>query len=196
MEQPHIRSAPSQLDAESRARALAALSMEESERFATSSDATRESFLAGRWLLRTLVADVTGVIPEEVGITATCPDCGGPHGAPTVVGGGIFVSLTRAEDVIVAAASEHGRVGIDAEGEGQTNERLDAIAALTGKRSLRHWTSVEAVVKADGRGLRLDPRLVSITGDRGFIADTTASYDVRAVEIIPTLCVTVAVERA
>lgn len=46
----------------------------------------RERAVARHVLLRRLVAEVSGVDPGEVRLTARCPACGGPHGRPVVTG--------------------------------------------------------------------------------------------------------------
>ena len=77
----------------------------------------------------------------------------------------LHVSLSHCVGATVAAASWGSAVGVDVEREGHSPERLDAIETLTGQRSLRHWTRVEAVLKADGRGLRVDPDHVRVLVD-------------------------------
>ena len=115
----------------------------------------------GRALLRALVAELAGEAAAE--IVASCPDCARPHGRPTAPGSGLHVSLAHcaAGSLAVAAGVP---VGVDVEGPAD-EATLDAIQAVAGVRSLRHWTAIEAVLKADGRGLRVDPREVRIDGD-------------------------------
>ena len=120
----------------------------------------------GHELLRQLVSDETGLDAATIVISATCPDCGGAHGRPTVLGHPeLHVSLARTPGFVVAAVSASGAIGIDAELLTGSPERAVAVGALTGIQSLRHWTRVEAVLKADGRGLRVDPSLVHVDGD-------------------------------
>ena len=125
----------------------------------------------GHELLRQLVSDETGLDAATIVISATCPDCGGAHGRPTVLGRPeLHVSLARTPGYVVAAVSvastsTAGPIGIDAELLAGSPERAAAVGALTGIQSLRHWTRVEAVLKADGRGLRVDPSLVHVDGD-------------------------------
>jgi 4'-phosphopantetheinyl transferase len=71
-------------------------------------------------------------------------------------------------------------VGIDAEPLAGDPSRFAAIREVCGRsaadvadgvEALRLWTTIEAVLKADGRGLDVDPRRVSVEG----IAGTTGS---------------------
>ena len=66
--------------------------------------------------------------------------------------------------------------------------------------SLREWTRVEAVLKADGRGLRVDPAAVTVTGRAtargaaavdGLAASASTGWDVPGP---PGIIVSVAVE--
>jgi 4'-phosphopantetheinyl transferase len=72
-------------------------------------------------------------------------------------------------------------VGIDAELLDGDRERFAAIREVTGRSTasardgldaLRLWTTIEAVLKADGRGLEVDPRRVGIDGPAGMTGST------------------------
>jgi 4'-phosphopantetheinyl transferase len=141
----------------------------ERARFARSTPDLARRFLGGRDLLRRLVAESTGVPVRSVVISARCPDCGAEHGRPVVAGPiearYLTVSLTYAAGTAFAVASHDRGIGVDAEPLDTSDSRIDAITTLTGatrSEALLHWTRVEAVLKADGRGLRLDPSVVSI----------------------------------
>ena len=132
----------------------------------------RPGSVDGHALLREMVAELTGLDVATIAITASCPDCGGTHGRPTVVGHPeLHVSLARTPGYVVAAVSGGasskggGPIGVDVELIAGSPERAAAVGALTGIQSLTHWTRVEAVLKADGRGLRVDPALVQVNGD-------------------------------
>lgn len=97
-----------------------------------------------------------------------CPRCGGPHGPVRLDGSDLVASVTYAAGfalVGVAPGRLATALGIDA--EPTTDPRRDA-AGLQGTlgpgrpADVRSWTRVEAVLKADGRGLRVDPALVEI----------------------------------
>ncbi|MCU1420493.1 MAG: 4-phosphopantetheinyl transferase [Microbacteriaceae bacterium] len=95
-------------------------------------------------------------------VTQVCPDCGGDHGRPVVAEPGRWVSLSRSGGLVAVAFSTAGPVGVDLESR--------AAVARHPVRGLRHpdareWTTKEAVLKADGRGLRVDPaELVFVDG--------------------------------
>lgn len=120
------------------------------------------AFLGGRLLLRELAAELLDVEPHEVPLSVHCIDCGQPHGRPVLADTRLHVSLSRTAGMVVAAANWDSAVGIDVESAAVAPERLDAVESLTGIRSLQHWTRVEAVLKADGRGLRVDPGSVRV----------------------------------
>ena len=73
------------LNEKARRQALAMISPAELERFESTPGDRRDSFLAGRLVLRRLAAELTGVEAAEVALSATCPDCGGAHGRPVLV---------------------------------------------------------------------------------------------------------------
>ncbi len=184
------------LNENARRQALAMISTAEFERFEGTPAHQRDSFLAGRLVLRRLAAELTGLEPAEVPLSATCPDCGGPHGRPVLVDSDLHLSLSHRNDAVVAAASWGQPVGVDVESPGSTDS-LSAIAALTGEASIQRWMRIEAVLKADGRGLRVDPNAVSLetVGDRlqGSVAGASTRYQLDEVELAPDLIVAVAV---
>jgi len=174
------------LEPEDRAEALAALTPLELERYDGS-----DGFLAGRLVLRRLGAALTG---GPVEIIAVCPDCGGPHGRPEIAGSTLRLSLSHGAGVVVAAADWGARVGIDIEDLGQ-RAALDAIRSLTGEATVQRWTRVEAILKADGRGLRVDPSQVVIEGDVGWVRGEVTRYRLEERELAPGLRASIAVEQ-
>ncbi|RWZ50848.1 hypothetical protein ELQ90_08390 [Labedella phragmitis] len=118
-------------------------------------------------------------------VTARCPRCGGDHGRPVVTdvpsGRRLRGSVTHAGAITLVAVGPVA-VGIDAERVGGDPARFEAIRAVTGgtpldgRDALRLWTTVEAVLKADGRGLEVDPTRVGIEGPPG-VAGATARVD-------------------
>ena len=131
---------------------------------------------AGRALLRRLAAEQLGIASEKVTLTQRCPDCGGPHGRPVVAGSELRVSLARCVLGAVAVAAWGTGIGVDVEPLAQTPARLAAIEEVAGGAGIAHWTRVEAVLKADGRGLRVDPRRVRIEGGIASIDGEPARY--------------------
>jgi 4'-phosphopantetheinyl transferase len=139
-------------------------------------------------VLAHLVARLAGVDAASVALSQDCPTCGasghGPlrvalagraDGSPTV-----HVSLARAGGRVALAVTAAGPVGIDLESvadvgrapvaaallspaEADAVRALPAPAAETALAEL--WTAKEAVLKAAGIGLRVDPRDLSIRLD-------------------------------
>jgi len=169
--------AQSALDSARKPAALARLSAPERERAELEPRAKLDSFLVGRILLREAASVVSGIAAEALTVEARCPDCGGPHGAPGIRGASVFVSLAHCASMVVAVASVRGPVGVDVEELTEASPaRLAAIEALTGDESLRRWTRTEAILKADGRGLRVDPAELMFDGDTGWVRGGDARY--------------------
>jgi 4'-phosphopantetheinyl transferase len=107
------------------------------------------------------------LLPPDATITNPCPRCGGPHGGVRTAGADAVASVTYAGEfavVAIADAALVASIGIDA--EPVADSRRDA-AGMTGvlgpgEASVRSWTRVEAALKADGRGLRVDAATVRI----------------------------------
>jgi 4'-phosphopantetheinyl transferase len=190
---PEFRWARAELNDRARRTALSMLSPAETGRYETAADALH--FLAGRLVLRGLVGDLLGTTPDAVALVARCPDCGGPHGRPELPDSPLHVSLSHGAGVVVAAASWDGPIGIDIESPDVPPERLAAIEALTGEASVLRWARVEAVLKADGRGLRVDPSRVSfdLVGTEARIDDSATRYGLSEVDLAPGLRVSVAI---
>lgn len=161
------------LDAE---RLLPMLSVEERERYASTQAApAAERFVFGRVLLRMLAAELTGVRPSAVRVVACCAHCGGPHGRPRLEGPDdalalLSVSIAHCAGAVVVAASSAGVVGVDVEsvaGSMGRGERLEGVPFATGggrrpADPILHWTRIGAALKANGRGLDVDPRRVHV----------------------------------
>jgi len=156
------------------------LSPEERARAARFRSLTDERrFCAGRLLLRQLVADHLGMKPWEVRFAA-------PPGAKPVVivpfgTRELFSSLSRSGDFCAAALSEEGEVGVDIE---QVRDGVDILAAgkawlsegenlairstegepASREAFFRLWCAREAVSKALGLGLAMDPGAGSVEG--------------------------------
>ena len=190
------RSGAAELIGDERALALESLSPRERARFGTEPAPRREAFLAGRRLLRGLVGDVLGVEPAAVPLTATCPDCSRDPGRPTSAGTDLHVSLAHRADAVVAVVARGARVGIDLE---QPSTRVDDLAPLIPNPSLQRWTRIEAVLKADGRGLRVDPAAVVFEpvpgGELASVPGSPIRYLVREVDVVPGVRASVAIEQ-
>ena len=100
-------------------------------------------------LLRELVGDVP--------IANPCPFCGGPHGPVQLPGSPWRASVSYAGHLAVVGIIPSA--GVDAFG-------LDAeLRTESGDLDVRAWTRIEAALKADGRGLRVDPETVVVRED-------------------------------
>ena len=195
MSTPTLRWIPSVLASDERQRAVAALSTTERARFDYEPLAKRETFLAGRHLLRSLAGDLLGLDAADVPLIASCPDCHREHGRPLIEGTDLHVSLAHSADAVVAVAAWGARVGVDLEPAGT---KVDNLAPLIRTPSLHRWTRIEAVLKADGRGLRVSPDLVEFAttsdGDIGWVPGAPARYRVWEVDLDPAVRVSIALE--
>ncbi len=110
---------------------------------------------AARRLLAATVAEVTGCDVGDVTLRQRCHRCGGPHGRPTVAvrgKGGPGAAISHAGDLVMVAVAR-GAVGVDVE-------------PVSGDRpvdALRSWVRLEALLKATGHGLDVDPSLVELS---------------------------------
>lgn len=133
---------------------------------------------ADREALRAFVAAVTGAHPASTAVGRRCPHCRSTdHGRPwaTVDGEQVGVSLARAPGVLALAVGADP-VGVDLERRsrlvaaplddaftpGELRRSGGDPAALTAC-----WAAKEAVLKRDGRGLRVDPATVDVDLARG-----------------------------
>jgi 4'-phosphopantetheinyl transferase len=190
-----IRWSPPRLPRDERERAIEVLSDAERSRLAIEPGGRAEAFLAGRALLRELAGELLGVDPAAVPLSAPCPDCGREHGRPRIIGSDLRVSLSHGADAVVTAAVGGARVGIDVE---SATAVVADLAPLIPHPTLVGWTRIEAVLKADGRGLRVDPGAVRFTetehGVVGWVDGSAIRYRVHEVDVMPSMCVSVAVE--
>lgn len=141
---------------------------------------------AGRDALRALAAELVGADPADVTVRARCATCGGAHGRPVLGGSraldGLHASVAHAGDAVVVAVSADGPIGVDAEPRDR-----EAPPGMT----LAGWVRIEAVLKADGRGLAVDPARVRFADDAhgtvAWIEGEAARYRVADVELSPGL---------
>jgi 4'-phosphopantetheinyl transferase len=141
--------------------------------------------------LRALAAEITGADAADVTVRARCATCGGEHGRPVLGGSraldGLHASVAHAGDTVVVAVSAEGPIGIDAE---PRNREPPPGTTLAG------WVRIEAVLKADGRGLLVAPERVRFADDAhgivGWIDDQPARYRVLGVDLGPDLVASVA----
>lgn len=127
--------------------------------------ADRQRFVGVRLLLRAAVSEMARCDPGDVALRQRCGDCGGPHGRPivsTAAQRGPAVSMAHSGALAIVALAPRP-VGIDIEAlpdDGTTapvTRGHDEIDLVT-------WVRQEAVLKMTGHGVRVDPRLVRVSG--------------------------------
>jgi 4'-phosphopantetheinyl transferase len=167
-------------------------------------------------ILADLVARLTGVGPANVTLHQRCPTCREPGHGPIRVSVAaepgvptVYVSLARADGTLAIAVTLAGPVGIDLEAitglrrapvagallsaaEARALSDLDPTAAAAAVGVL--WTGKEAVLKAAGVGLRVDPRDLTIAlppgtpwdAGHGALVDwPDASFELGRVHLLP-----------
>ncbi|GAA1769098.1 4'-phosphopantetheinyl transferase family protein [Agromyces humatus] len=180
-----------------RGRALHLLGNAERARaVATTHPGLRDRFLLGRMLLRDLAAAAGGMRSEAVEVTAACERCGAEHGRPRLRWSDVAskppaASLASCGHLVVAVIAPAGvAVGVDVEParvprEADTARRRAIVELLGGtpRTAVRRWVRAEAALKADGRGLRIEPgRIVFETrgsrdGVTAHLPGTATVYD-------------------
>ncbi|HXH34682.1 MAG TPA: 4'-phosphopantetheinyl transferase superfamily protein [Plantibacter sp.] len=170
------RSAADELDLDGTAARLGAGGR---RRLDEGSPADVRRFLVGRALITRTVSETFGVAESLVIVSARCADCGLEHGRPTVDIGGptVAASVSHTTTSTAVAISSAPSIGIDlerldprrfagVEGVVLSPAELRRWSALPGTDRLRalaeHWTMKEAIVKALGTGLRMDPATVEL----------------------------------
>lgn len=144
----------------------------------------RREFVVGRSLVDALVR---GLFPDAsdwtIG-TRACERCGQRHGAVELTGVPAVAGVSYARGLVVAAVAPTqaaSRLGVDVELDASDTTRTHDLEQLLGRGRLpmpRRWTRIEAVLKADGRGLRLEPSDVRLRGEDAAIAHSPHRYHV------------------
>ncbi|GAA3823807.1 4'-phosphopantetheinyl transferase family protein [Cellulomonas soli] len=168
------------------ARLLPVLDHGERARAEAMADDSRARFVQTRALLRAVLGARLGLAPHEVTLRAPCPVCGGPHGPVTVglpvgtSGPRWHVSVSRSGPLLAVALGPTGPLGIDVESHARVAQAPLAGVALSPAERRRYdrlphdgrvaalaraWVRKEAVLKAEGSGLRVDPALVDVRAD-------------------------------
>ncbi|MCE1178962.1 MAG: 4'-phosphopantetheinyl transferase superfamily protein [Micrococcales bacterium] len=173
-----VRCAPLRGEAFDDPRLLALLDTHERER---ASRKRSPLFVVAHALLRTTVGEVLEVHPGRLVFVKRCDICGGAdHGKPAVADhAGLHVSLSYAGSMAVAAVTRAGPIGVDVEEVAATGfvgfpdvtlapEERAAVESRTGTDLLiaraRTWARKEAVLKATGHGLSIDPPAIRVAG--------------------------------
>jgi 4'-phosphopantetheinyl transferase len=126
-------------------------------------------------LLRAEAGRFHRVPPDRIVLGHACPRCGSDeHGRPYLLPTATLrrpanVSLARAGDLSVVALSDTGAVGVDLEPDGAADfPGFDDVARHADERGTDAtivWVRTEALLKAHGLGLAVDPRDVGIDAD-------------------------------
>jgi 4'-phosphopantetheinyl transferase len=107
----------------------------------------------------------------------SCAWCGGPHGPVRVEGVAALASVTYAGGTaivgVLPASADALALGVDAESAQDPRRDVAGLSGVLGRDAahdpalaVRTWTRIEAALKADGRGLRVDPADVILREDR------------------------------
>ncbi|MFG2329029.1 4'-phosphopantetheinyl transferase family protein [Streptomyces sp. NPDC048604] len=140
-------------------------------------DEPRGLYLTAHALLRELVGAQLGLDPTEPTFAAVCRTCtSGGHGKPVLPDSPLHLSLSHAGDRVAAALTYAGPVGVDVEETGRVGdppltvlsaeERAAYDRLPQGERArgfTRYWTRKEAVLKATGDGLSVDPATLTVS---------------------------------
>ncbi|HYQ75059.1 4'-phosphopantetheinyl transferase family protein [Cellulomonas sp.] len=168
----------------------------ERERLDRAAPGDRHAVASALLLARLAVAEACAVAPDAVRVRRRCSRCGSAaHGVPVADradGGPVpHLSLSRGGDLVVVALSDAGPVGVDVEpvlptpapaGRDHPGADLARVVLAPGEPPaagahgpLRTWARTEAVLKAAGTGLAVDPRTLRVS-------DTTGHPDVRVLD--------------
>jgi len=142
------------------------LTSSELARAASLGDVLSQRYLSGRYLARKLGGDILGQAWTSVIPVAQCRECGMDHGAITLEGTDVHISLSSSDSAVVAAGIRGQHIGVDIEQGNLEDSREVAGKAGTQIVTLGSWCEYEAVVKAMGVGNvisidELDPTVIS-----------------------------------
>lgn len=140
-------------------------------------------FVSAHALVRTVLGDRLGVAPQDLRFRRLCPTCGSrQHGKPTLADHPrIAFSLSYTDTLAVVAVTEGVEVGVDVEHVSEADfggfarvtlaqDEVDAFEGLHGPDLLcaraQVWSRKEAILKATGHGLVVDPTEVVVSAPR------------------------------
>jgi len=172
----------------------------------------KRGFVAGRWLVRSVLAALTGVEPQALEIEA------GRHGK-LLLGGqervGPCFNLSHSGDLAALALVRDRRIGIDIEAERPLTDRALLARRMLGPRERKHfealpdsarnsallaaWTRKEAVLKAVGTGIAGSLQAIETPADSDDHAvvhpeEPSATWCVRVLSMPPGFHGAIAIE--
>ena len=138
-------------------------------------------FVTGHALVRRLLGELLEREPASLSFARRCTTCRSElHGKPSLVDvPGWHFSLSYTNSLAVVVAAEGTEVGVDTEdltdadfegfaGATLSRDEVGAFSSLSGRDLLiaraRVWARKEAVLKATGHGLVVDPSEVLVSG--------------------------------
>ncbi|UUN29218.1 4'-phosphopantetheinyl transferase superfamily protein [Streptomyces sp. FIT100] len=144
-------------------------------------DGARALYLTAHVLARRTVGVQLGVDPRDVVFVPVCKNCrrpqDPPHGKPTLPGTPLELSLSHSGTRAMVALTTVGPVGVDIEEiAARAGLPLDVLSAperaeldrlpeaARPPAFIRYWARKEAVLKATGDGLMVDPATLTVTG--------------------------------
>jgi len=144
----------------------------------------RDAFVIAHGALRLILGEALGEDPAKLAYTRA------REGKPRLVGRKLRFNLSHTRGVALVAATTGAEVGVDVEAvrdnvdlEGVARrafhpDEVAALLAVDGDRRraefFRLWARKEAAMKADGRGLSLDPATFALPLDGVTVADLDA----------------------
>lgn len=142
------------------------LTSSERDRAASLQHALSQRYLSGRYLARKLGGEILGQAWTKLTPVAHCTECGMDHGAITLEGTDVHISLSSSGTILVAAGIRGHLLGVDIELGNIVESREVAGSKGTQTVTLGSWCEYEAVVKAMGVGNvisidELDPTVIS-----------------------------------
>ncbi|MGZ0713054.1 chemotaxis protein CheY (plasmid) [Coraliomargarita sp. W4R53] len=113
---------------------------------------------------------IRSIVGDSILISNPCPHCGGPHGPVHLDASGIRASVSYAGETALVAVvfGDYDGFAIDAEPLHSPTRDAASLEGVLGSRTdvtVRDWIRVEAALKADRRGLRVDPATVVVSTD-------------------------------
>ncbi|NLU78266.1 4'-phosphopantetheinyl transferase superfamily protein [Micromonospora sp. HNM0581] len=138
----------------------------------------RALHLTARALTRLVLAGMLDAPASGLHFEATCRQCGGKHGKPVLSRprSPVTFSVAHSHQWCVVAFAVHAAIGVDIEQIAISGNRLPLRALAPAEQAVvdtaedrtaafvRYWTRKEALLKATGDGLTVDPATITVTG--------------------------------